>query len=99
VTREILDAQRLVDVTWDRSFAGTFKARLLVKSKDSPGVLAKVASAVAGLDGDIAKAEASTISEGKAGIRLEVRIRDIGQLEAISSRISGLKEVLSVERI
>jgi guanosine-3',5'-bis(diphosphate) 3'-pyrophosphohydrolase len=99
VTKEILDGQRLVEVTWDRSFSGTFKARLLVKSQDSPGVLAKVATAVAGLDGDISKAEAAMIAEGKAAIRLDIRIRDIEHLEAISRRISGLKEVLSVERV
>jgi guanosine-3',5'-bis(diphosphate) 3'-pyrophosphohydrolase len=90
--------QRLIEVSWAPSFAGAFKARLLVKSKDSPGVLAKVAAAVAGLDGDIFKAEASTKSEGKARIRLDIRIRDIRHLEAISRKISGLKEVVSVER-
>ena len=99
VTKEILDGQRLVEVSWDPSFAGTFKARLLVKSQDSPGVLAKVAAAVAELEGDISKAEASMIAEGKARIKLDIRIRDIRHLEAISRRISGLKEVLSVERV
>ncbi|HDT13360.1 MAG TPA: bifunctional (p)ppGpp synthetase/guanosine-3',5'-bis(diphosphate) 3'-pyrophosphohydrolase [Candidatus Aminicenantes bacterium] len=98
VTREILDPLRLVDVTWAPSFAGTFKARLVVKSKDSPGVLARVAAAVAGLGGDIFKAEASTRGEGRARIRLDIRIRDTAQLEAISRKISGLKEVVSVER-
>jgi guanosine-3',5'-bis(diphosphate) 3'-pyrophosphohydrolase len=98
VTKEIVDPQRLIEVSWAPSFAGAFKARLLVKSKDSPGVLAKVAAAVAGLDGDIFKAEASTKSEGKARIRLDIRIRDIRHLEAISRKISGLKEVVSVER-
>ena len=98
VTKEILDGQRLVEVSWDASFAGTFKARLLVKSQDSPGVLAKVATAVAGLEGNISKAEASMLAEGKARIRLDIRIRDIRHLEEISSRIAALKDVLSVER-
>jgi GTP pyrophosphokinase len=98
VVKEILDAERLVDVSWDPGFAGTFKARLMVKSQDSPGVLAKVAAAVAGLEGDIARAEASMIAEGKARIRLDIRIKDIRHLEAISKRLAGLKEVLSVER-
>ena len=99
VSKEILDGQRLVEVTWDPSFAGTFKARLLVKTHDTPGVLAKVATAVAGLEGDISKAEASMASEGKARITLDIRIRDIRHLEDISKRIAGLKEVVSVERV
>ena len=99
VSKEILDGQRLVEVSWDPSFAGTFKARLLVKSEDSPGVLAKVAAAIADLEGNISKAEASMVVEGRARITLDVKIRDIRHLEAISKRISGLKEVRSVDRI
>ncbi|OGD15119.1 MAG: hypothetical protein A2W20_03745 [Candidatus Aminicenantes bacterium RBG_16_66_30] len=99
VTKEILDGQRLVEVSWDPAFAGTFKARLLVKSEDSPGVLAKVATAVAGLEGNISKAEAAMLTEGRAKIKLDIRIRDIRHLEDITRRISALKEVLSVERV
>ena len=99
VTKEILDGQRLVEVSWDPSFSGTFKARLLIKSKDTPGVLAKVAAAVADLEGDIFKAEAAMVAEGKARITLDVRIRDIRHLESIARRISGLKEIQSVERV
>ncbi len=99
VTKELLDVQRQVEVAWDASFDAPFKARLMIKSQDSPGVLAKVATAVAGLEGDISKAEASMLAEGKARIRLDVRIRDIRHLEAIVKRIAGLKEVLSVERV
>ncbi|MGZ5499286.1 MAG: ACT domain-containing protein, partial [Candidatus Aminicenantales bacterium] len=89
----------LVEVSWDPSFAGSFKARLMVKSQDSPGVLAKVAAAIADLEGNISKAEASMTAEGKARIKLDIRIKDIRHLEAISRRISGLKEVQSVERV
>ena len=99
VTKEILDGQRLVEVSWDPAFSGTFKARLLVKSEDSPGVLAKVATAVAGLEGNISKAEAVMLAEGRAKIRLDIRIRDIRHLEDITRRIAALKEVLSVERV
>lgn len=99
VAKEVLDNQRLVEVSWDPDLAGTFKARLLVKTHDTPGVLAKVATAVAGLEGDISKAEAATAAEGKARITLDVRIRDLRHLEAISRKIAGLKEVVSVDRV
>ncbi len=99
VAKDVLDAQRLVEVTWDPALTGTFSARLLVKTQDSPGVLAKVATAVAALEGDISKAEAGRSAEGKAAIRLDIRIRDIRHLEDISRRIGALKEVLSADRI
>jgi guanosine-3',5'-bis(diphosphate) 3'-pyrophosphohydrolase len=99
VAKDVLDGQRLVEVTWDPALTGTFSARLLVKTQDSPGVLAKVATAVAALEGDISKAEAGRGAEGKATIRLDLRIRDIRHLEDISRRIAALKEVLSADRV
>ena len=99
VVKEILDSQRLVDASWDPSLRGTFRARLLVKSQDSPGVLASVASAVSRFDGNITKAEVATFAGERARISLEVLIRDLRHLEEISKRIAALKEVVSVERV
>ena len=99
VTKEILDGQRLVDASWDPALAGTFKARLLVRAQDSPGVLANVAAAVSRFDGNISKAEVATFAGGKARIGLDVLIRDLRHLEEISKRIAALKEILSVERV
>jgi (p)ppGpp synthase/HD superfamily hydrolase len=39
------------------------------------------------------------LAEGRAKIRLDIRIRDIRHLEDITRRIAALKEVLSVERV
>jgi len=99
VTKEILDGRRLIDVSWSPSLAGTFKARLLIKSKDSPGVLGKVATAIARLEGNIAEAEVATFASGKAQISLSVLIADVRHLEEIKRRIAALEEVVSVERI
>ncbi len=98
VAREILDAQRLVEVAWDPALAGTFRAALHVKAGDSPGVLAKVAAAIAALETNITRAEVATFADGKARITIEILVRDIRQLEDTTRRISALKEVLSVER-
>jgi len=98
VSKEILDSQRLVEVSWDPEFQGTFKARLLIRSQDSPGVLASVAKAVAELKGNISKAEVSTSGDGQATISLEIKIEDLTHLEKIISRIAKLKEINSVEK-
>ncbi|MBC7363064.1 MAG: bifunctional (p)ppGpp synthetase/guanosine-3',5'-bis(diphosphate) 3'-pyrophosphohydrolase [Candidatus Aminicenantes bacterium] len=98
VTKEILDSQRLVEIAWDPAYQATFKARLVISSKDSPGVLARVAAAVAELNGNITKAEVSTSSEGDASISLEITIRDINHLNEIIERIAKLKDIYSVER-
>jgi GTP pyrophosphokinase len=98
VTKEILDNQRLVEVSWDQNYQGTFKARLLIKSQDSPGVLARVAAAIAELKGNISRAEVNTTANSKAGITLEITIADLNHLESIINKISRLKEIHSVER-
>ena len=98
VQKEILDGQRLVEVSWDPALQGTFKAKLLVNSKDSPGVLARVATAVAELKGNISRAEVSTSSDQLANISLEIKIEDFNQLEKIIEQIARLPEVNSVVR-
>lgn len=98
VQKEILDSQRLVEVAWDPSYPGLFKARLMIKAKDSPGVLARVATAVAELKGNISRAEVKTGSDGQAIMSLEVDINDLAQLEEISKKIGRLKDIYSVTR-
>lgn len=98
VQKEILDTQRLVEVSWDPALKGTFRAKLVVYSKDSPGVLARVATAVAELKGNISRAEVSTSSDQKANICLEISIGDLDHLRKIIERISKLPEVNSVVR-
>ncbi len=99
VTKEILAAERMVDASWDPASEGSFRASLRITSIDSPGVLAKVASAVADLNGNITRAEVKTFAEGHSRIDLRLTIRDITHLEAIIKKIDTLKEVESVERI
>jgi len=99
VAKEILKSEGVVEVSWDNILEGSSVGRLLIKSEDSPGVLAKVASAIAQLKGNITKAQVNTFPDKKAQIKLSVSIRDITHLEAIVKKISRIKEIFSVERV
>ena len=98
VQKDILDSQRLVEVAWDPAYPGQFKARLMIIAKDSPGVLARVATAVAELKGNISRAEVKTGSDGRALMSLEVAINDLAHLQEISKKILRIKDVDSVTR-
>jgi guanosine-3',5'-bis(diphosphate) 3'-pyrophosphohydrolase len=98
VAKEILASERMVEVGWDSSSTGPYKSRLLIRAADSPGLLGKVATIIAQLGGDITKAEVVTSAEKKAEIRLILMIKDIKHLESIIKKISGVKEIVSVER-
>jgi GTP diphosphokinase / guanosine-3',5'-bis(diphosphate) 3'-diphosphatase len=99
IVSERLNPQRLVDVTWDESAQGFFKASLQINSIDSPGVLAELTAAIAEAGGNITKADVTTTVEGKAQARLSLMIRDAQTLENIISRISKLKNTISVVRV
>jgi len=99
VTKEILDNERMVEVSWDSSGEGTFIARVMIKAMDSPGVLAKVATSIAHLGGNITKAEVNTFADKKAQLKLSILIRDIKHLEEIKKKIRSIEEIFSVERI
>jgi len=99
VSKEILSSERMVEVSWDSASAGSYRTRLLILASDSPGVLGKVATGIAGLGGNITKAEVVTTADKKAQIKLNLAIREMKHLEAIIKKISGIKEVLSVERV
>ena len=99
IAREILVPERMVDVSWDQVAQVEFRAALLIRSADTPGLLADVASAVSRLGGNITKAEVETSADQKAQTRLCLTIRDIKHLEAIIKDVSSIKDVLTVVRI
>lgn len=99
VTREILDSERMVEVSWDDSSGGSFKGKLLIKGEDSPGVLANLTATIAQLEGNITKADVVTFADKKARIKITLIIRDIKHLETIMKKISAIKEISYVERI
>jgi GTP pyrophosphokinase len=99
VSKEILSSERMVDVSWDSASAGSYRSRILILAGDSPGVLGRVATSIAELGGKITKAEVVTTADKKAQIKLNLIIREMKHLEAIIKKISGIKEILSVERV
>ncbi len=99
IKKEILASQRMVEVAWDESATGNYRATLLMQSKDAPGVLAKVTSQIAQLEGNITKASITTDPNQEAKIQLTLTIRDIRHLNSIIKNISGIKEIFKIERI
>ncbi len=100
VAKEILDPQRLVDASWASSaIKASYRGKIVIKSQDSPGVLAKLTTAIADLGGNISKAQVDTFADNKAHIKLSLIIRDIKHLDQIIQKLKGIKEIFSVERV
>ena len=99
VAREVLVPDRMVAVSWDGIAQETFRAGLLIRASDKPGLLAEVTSTISAREGNIAKAEVETYSDRDARIKLGLVVRDIRQLEAVIADLSALGGVHTVERI
>lgn len=99
VAKDLLDGQRVVDVTWDPNLSRTFRAKIQVGVVDEPGVLAKVAAVISEAGGNIVRAEVEACGDGRGVMRIELEVRDIAQLEGLTKRAAGLKEVGGVERL
>jgi guanosine-3',5'-bis(diphosphate) 3'-pyrophosphohydrolase len=100
VVKELLDPQRMVDVSWSPSTGDDlYQGRLMINGQDSPGVLAKLTAAIADLGGNITRAQVSTSADKKATIQLSLSIRDISHFNKIIKKISEIKQIFSVERV
>ncbi len=98
--KTLMDEQeRLVEVSWgeiDKDQRHT--VTLVVKAHDRPGVLAGLSTAVAACGANISRVTAD-VSDEKAGIRLDVQVRDLSHLKDVIKKIRDEKLIISVNRI
>jgi guanosine-3',5'-bis(diphosphate) 3'-pyrophosphohydrolase len=99
IAREVLAPERWVDVTWEGVAIENFRAKLVVRSADKPGILAAVVAVISGREGDIAKAEVETYPDGRAQIKFSLVVRDIRHLDDIIADIKALDDIDYVERV
>ncbi len=93
------DSERLVDVAWGQEKKDEMHTvTLAVEAVDRPGILAGLSAAIAECESNIARIEAESHHD-KAGIRLEVQVRDLDHLNEVLRKTRDVKGVLSVLRV
>jgi guanosine-3',5'-bis(diphosphate) 3'-pyrophosphohydrolase len=98
IAREVLAPERMVPVSWDGIAQETFRAGLLIRASDKPGLLAEVTSTISAREADIAKAEVETYADRDARIKLGLVVRTVEQLETVIADLSALGGVRTVDR-
>ncbi len=99
VTNLMYDAERRIDVEWQRNTSDTFPVRIIVKTDDRPGMLHQLTSVLADENTNVRSLEAKTdfsSNSDLASIEMTVDVRDKKQLEKLCSamrRISGVRDV------
>ena len=96
------EADRKIDVEWARNTAKTFPVRLVVRTNNMPGLLAKLTGLLSSDDANIRSLEAKTAigdDEESALIEMTIDIKDKAQLEKLTAAIRRIAGIRDVERV
>ncbi len=94
-----IDPHRQIHVTWaSGEIRGTHAIFLRVMTRDKPGVLAEVSSAIAACGANIQKAEVRINAELVGILDFEIGVGTLSQLEAVTRKLESIAAVISVER-
>jgi GTP pyrophosphokinase len=93
------DKERLVEVEWDRTDAGTHPVKVSVLAVDKTGMLANVSSAISECEANISRAEITTREDRKAVLDFVIEISDTQHLSRVLTAIEGVEGVITARRI
>ncbi|MFO7865233.1 MAG: bifunctional (p)ppGpp synthetase/guanosine-3',5'-bis(diphosphate) 3'-pyrophosphohydrolase [Candidatus Aminicenantes bacterium] len=99
VKKEVLSPDRMMEAEWGNVDKQDYQARLLIHSKDSPGLLARLSSSIAETGGNITRAHLDTLSGEKSRIKLIITVQNIQHLTRIIKSISSIEGLYSVDRL
>ena len=93
------DPDRRIEVEWDDAASVLRRIRIRVRSKDQPGILAKVTKSISSAGINIGAARIDTTSDRQAVQSFDLWVADRSTLNALMKQIEKVKGVLSVERV
>ena len=96
----LYDPERRIDVVWDRAdAASSFTVCLAIQVEDRRGILADVTGAIANVNINMRKVEASTNEDQRGRISVTMDITDLKHLQRVSKVVRAVPGVVDVERV
>jgi len=92
------EAERIIEVAWDKDVPQTFSTALVISAFDRPGLLSDVVNTVAETRTNLSYVNARADKNKTATIDLVLEISSLEQLRHILVRISKIRDVFSVSR-
>ncbi len=89
---------RLKRVSWNEAPDYSYPVKLQLLADDKPGMLSSITGVIAACGSNIKKIEMEPASQAVARVQIVFEVRDMFQLEEISSRLRELSGVYSIQR-
>ena len=96
---ESYDSDRIVEINWDDKAKVPRKVSIKITSEDIKGILAEMTGIISERNINITHADIRTSSDDRAINTFDVEVEDVSQLKALINSLTGVKGVISVERI
>jgi guanosine-3',5'-bis(diphosphate) 3'-pyrophosphohydrolase len=93
------DLERVVPITWDKKARTARQVKIKVVSEDKKGLLTEMSSVISARNINILNADIRTTDDAKAINTFELQVEGAEQLRALMRGLSGIKGVISVERV
>jgi len=99
IEAERYDSDRIVEINWDDKAKIPRKVRIKVTSEDIKGILAEMTGIISAKNINITHADIRTSTDNMAINTFDVEVEDVRQLKDLINSLTGVKGVISVERI
>jgi len=99
IEAERYDSDRLVEINWDDKAKVPRKVRIKVTSEDIKGILAEMTGIISAKNINITHADIRTSTDNMAINTFDVEVEDVSQLKGLINSLTGVKGVISVERV
>ena len=99
IEAEGYDGDRIVEINWDDKAKVPRKVSIKITSEDIKGILAEMTGIISEKNINITHADIRTSADDRAINTFDVEVEDVSQLKALINSLTGVKGVISVERI
>jgi len=93
------DNDRIVEINWDDKAKVPRRVRIKITSEDIKGILAEMTSIISEKNINITHADIRTSTDNTAINTFDVEVEDVSQLKALINSLTGVRGVISVERM
>lgn len=99
IEAERYDSDRIVEINWDDKARVPRRVRIRITSEDIKGILAEMTGIISSRNINITHADIRTSTDNRAINTFDVEVEDVSQLKALINSLTGVKGVISVERM